>query len=139
MISRALASLGPSAMAIATPLNPDQPILPPDTDASGGDEGEGLVEYEGMLVSASAAQRRRCCAHSYLILMCVKLSESANFCKAFADLLNMSWHARELTVHLCHSVWPDSCFYQGHTAPCVWHSVLRSQLVRHSVTHHYWL
>ncbi len=70
MISRALASLGPSAMAIATPLNPDQPILPPDTDASEGDEGEGLVEYEGMLVSASAAQRRRCCAHSYIVLMC---------------------------------------------------------------------
>ncbi|KAA6423081.1 MAG: F0F1 ATP synthase subunit alpha [Trebouxia sp. A1-2] len=59
MISRALASLGPTAMAIATPLNPDQPILPPDTDASEGDEQQGLVEYEGMLVSASAAQRRR--------------------------------------------------------------------------------
>lgn len=59
MISRALASLGPTAMAIATPLNPDQPILPPDTDASEGDDQEGLVEYEGMLVSASAAQRRR--------------------------------------------------------------------------------
>ena len=69
MISRALASLGPSAMAIATPLNPDQPILPPDTDASEGDEGEGLVEYEGMLVSASAAQRRRSCAHSDVMLM----------------------------------------------------------------------
>ncbi|DBA79149.1 TPA: hypothetical protein ACH3X1_008983 [Trebouxia sp. C0004] len=59
MISRALASLGPTAMAIATPLNPDQPILPPDTDESEGDDQEGLVEYEGMLVSASAAQRRR--------------------------------------------------------------------------------
>ena len=56
-------------MAIATPLNPDQPILPPDTDASEGDEQEGLVEYEGMLVSASAAQRRRCCAHSDVVLM----------------------------------------------------------------------
>lgn len=65
MISRALASLGPTAMAIATPLNPDQPILPPDTDASEGDEQEGLVEYEGMLVSASAAQRRRSCPHSH--------------------------------------------------------------------------
>ena len=69
MISRALALLGPTAMAIATPLNPDQPILPPDTDASEGDEQEGLVEYEGMLVSASAAQRRRSCAHSYVMLM----------------------------------------------------------------------
>ncbi len=57
-------------MAIATPLNPDQPILPPDTDASEGDEGEGLVEYEGMLVSASAAQRRRCFADSYILLLC---------------------------------------------------------------------
>jgi hypothetical protein len=85
MISRALASLGPTAMAIATPLNPDQPILPPDTDASEGDEQEGLVEYEGMLVSASAAQRRRSCPHFML---------SSHLCKAFVALLSLSWHAR---------------------------------------------
>lgn len=59
MISRALASLGPAAMAISAPLNPDQPILPPDPDGGEGEDPEGLVEYEGMLVSASAAQRRR--------------------------------------------------------------------------------
>ena len=69
-------------MAIATPLNPDQPILPPDTDAS---EQEGLVEYEGMLVSASAAQRRRSCPHFML---------SSHLCKAFVALLSLSWHAR---------------------------------------------
>ncbi len=58
MISRALASLGHTAMAVST-SNPDEPLLPPDTEAAEADDQEGLVEYEGMLVSASAAQRRR--------------------------------------------------------------------------------
>lgn len=62
MISRALASLGPAAMALNS-SQADQTVLPPDAahpEAEAEPEDpEGLVEYEGMLVSASAAQRRR--------------------------------------------------------------------------------
>lgn len=62
MISRALASLGPAALAL-TSSQADQAVLPPDAAHSEADaepeDPEGLVEYEGMLVSASAAQRRR--------------------------------------------------------------------------------
>ena len=61
LISRALASLGPEAMAISSPQpdQPDQPLMPPDTADPEAEDPESLVEYEGMLVSASAAQRRR--------------------------------------------------------------------------------
>ena len=62
VISRALASLGPAALAL-TCSQADQAVLPSDSDSTepeaGAEDPEGLVEYEGMLVSASAAQRRR--------------------------------------------------------------------------------
>lgn len=62
MISRALASLGPAALAL-TSSQADQAVLPSDSDSAQpeveSEDPEGLVEYEGMLVSASAAQRRR--------------------------------------------------------------------------------
>lgn len=62
MISRALASLGPAALAL-TSSQADQAVLAPDGTHPGAEtepeDPEGLVEYEGMLVSASAAQRRR--------------------------------------------------------------------------------
>lgn len=61
LISRALASLGPEAMAISStqPDQPDRPLMPPETAEAEEEDPESLVEYEGMLVSASAAQRRR--------------------------------------------------------------------------------
>ena len=59
VISKALASLGPEAMslAVATQISP---LLPPES-LQGAQEvpQEEMVEYEGMLVSASAAQRRK--------------------------------------------------------------------------------
>lgn len=60
VISRALASLGPAALAL-TSSQADQAVLPSDREEPEGEseDPEGLVEYEGMLVSASAAQRRR--------------------------------------------------------------------------------
>ena len=58
LISRALASLGPAALAIST-AHPDEPLLPPDAPEDAATDDQELVEYEGMLVSASAAQRRR--------------------------------------------------------------------------------
>lgn len=57
-ISRALASLGPEALALSS-SQPSQALLPPDSTDPEAEDPEGLVEYEGMLVSASAAQRRR--------------------------------------------------------------------------------
>ena len=63
LISRGLAGLGPAAMAITT-SQPAQPLMPPDTAHPEEEDPEGLVEYEGMLVSASAAQRRRYTAHT---------------------------------------------------------------------------
>ena len=62
VISRALASLGPAALAL-TSSQADQAALTPEGAHPGAqaepEDPEGLVEYEGMLVSASAAQRRR--------------------------------------------------------------------------------
>lgn len=58
VISRALASLGPGALALSTSQS-DHPLQPPDSAHPEPEDPEGLVEYEGMLVSASAAQRRR--------------------------------------------------------------------------------
>ena len=64
VISRALASLGPAAMAL-TSSQADQAVLAPDSvqpeseSEAEPEDPESLVEYEGMLVSASAAQRRR--------------------------------------------------------------------------------
>ncbi|KAL3150580.1 hypothetical protein ABBQ32_000390 [Trebouxia sp. C0010 RCD-2024] len=57
-ISRALASLGPEALALSSSQASQALLLPDSTDPEAEDP-EGLVEYEGMLVSASAAQRRR--------------------------------------------------------------------------------
>ena len=57
-ISRALASLGPEALALSSSQASQALLLPDSTDPKAEDP-EGLVEYEGMLVSASAAQRRR--------------------------------------------------------------------------------
>ena len=54
-ISRALASLGPEALALSS----SQALLPADSTDPEAEDPDGLVEYEGMLVSASAAQRRR--------------------------------------------------------------------------------
>lgn len=55
-ISRALASLGPEALALSSS---QQPLLSPEGTDPEAEDPEALVEYEGMLVSASAAQRRR--------------------------------------------------------------------------------
>lgn len=66
VISRALASLGPAALAL-TSSQADQAVMPSDSDSAEpeaeSEDPEGLVEYEGMLVSASAAQRRRWAAY----------------------------------------------------------------------------
>lgn len=50
-ITQALAELGPAALALSEGQE--------DMDVEAASEEE-LVEYEGMLISASAAQRRRC-------------------------------------------------------------------------------
>lgn len=61
VVSQAIASLGSAVMAVDNSLLPDLSNSPPGSQQTGAveDEGEGLIEYEGMLVSASAAQRRR--------------------------------------------------------------------------------
>ena len=59
VISRALATLGPEAMALKVATQID-PLLPPETPQGAEQVNqEDMVEYEGMLVSASAAQRRK--------------------------------------------------------------------------------
>lgn len=61
VISQALASLGSAVMAVDSTPAPDLGNFQsdPQQPGSGEEEGESLIEYEGMLVSASAAQRRR--------------------------------------------------------------------------------
>lgn len=61
VISQALASLGSAVMAVDNTPSPDLVVSAGDSQQSpvGDDEEESLIEYEGMLVSASAAQRRR--------------------------------------------------------------------------------
>lgn len=49
-ITAALAELGPAALA----LSEEDPALDPEAASQ-----EELVEYEGMLISVAAAQRRR--------------------------------------------------------------------------------
>ena len=58
VVSQGIASLGPAVMAVDRAIPPDlgNSLAEPQEEE---DEGEGLIEYEGMLVSASAAQRRR--------------------------------------------------------------------------------
>lgn len=62
VVSQAIASLGPAVMAVDRAIPPDlgNSLAEPQEEE---DEGEGLIEYEGMLVSASAAQRRRYSHH----------------------------------------------------------------------------
>ena len=59
VISKALAALGPEAMALNV-ANQIDPLLPPEAPQGAEQANQDeMVEYEGMLVSASAAQRRK--------------------------------------------------------------------------------
>ena len=51
-ITVALAELGPAALAVSEEQRGEEPVEPTSE--------EDLVQYEGMLISVAAAQRRRC-------------------------------------------------------------------------------
>ena len=66
-ITVALAELGPAALAVSEEQRGEEPPAEEPTSE------EDLVQYEGMLISVAAAQRRRCVTSARLPLAFVWL------------------------------------------------------------------